>query len=445
MQAANPTALVTQTDLAAMEQRKYNPKTFDGSLEDPTKAQMWHNLVESTKRMLGGDDNQMTCKQFEENFYAKFFFTSLRDAKQREFLNLQQGNMTVEQYNAEFDMLSHFALEIVMNEAFRADKFVRGLSGYEFKGVGLQGKGQPQRHCQKIVEAGKTLKELPSCHSGGRSHGGRIFATTRFEADHASIVVIDYSHKEVVFNPHSTTSFKYKGARTVVLPKVISAMKAMVREYSDIFPDELPGLPPHMEIDFVIELELDIILISKAPYRMTPTELKELKVQLYGHYEFIIMSFGLTNAPALFMDLMNRVSKDFLYTFVIVFIDDILVYTKIETEHEEHLHQVLETLRANKLYAKISKCEFWLKKVSFLGHVVSSDGISVDPTKIEAVTSWPRPSTVSDVCSFLGLVGYYRRFMEDFSRIASPLTQFTGKGTPFVWSPTCESSFQDLK
>ncbi|KAL4025999.1 hypothetical protein IC575_014406 [Cucumis melo] len=157
------------------------------------------------------------------------------------------------------------------------------------------------------------------------------------------------------------------------------------------------------------------------------------------------MSFGLTNAPSVFMDLMNMVFKDFIDTFVIVFIDDILVYSKTEVEHEEHLHQVLETLQANKLYAKFSKCEFLLKKVSFLGHVLSSEGVSVDPTKIEAVTSWPRLSTVSEVRSFLGLVGYYRRFVEDFSRIASPLTQLTRKGTPFVWSLACKCSFQELK
>ncbi|KAL0561656.1 hypothetical protein IC582_002096 [Cucumis melo] len=108
----------------------------------------------------------------------------------------------------------------------------------------------------------------------------------------------------------------------------------------------------------------------------------------YGHYEFIVMSFGLTNAPAVFMDLMNRVFWGFLDTFVIVFIDDILIYSKIEPEHEEHLRMVLETLRAYKLYSKFSKCEFWLKQVSFLGHVVSKASVSMDPAKIEAVTSW---------------------------------------------------------
>ncbi|KAL0533824.1 hypothetical protein IC582_028095 [Cucumis melo] len=161
----------------------------------------------------------------------------------------------------------------------------------------------------------------------------------------------------------------------------------------------------------------------------------------YGHYEFIVISFGLTNAPVVFMDLMNRMFKDFLDSFV----NDILIYSKTEAEHKEHLHQVLETLRANRLYVKFSKCEFWLKKVSFLEHVVSSEGVSVDPTKIEAVTNWPRPSTVSEIRSFLGLASYYRRLVEDFSRIASPLTQLTRKGTPFVWSPACESSFQELK
>ncbi|KAL0552101.1 hypothetical protein IC582_011198 [Cucumis melo] len=157
------------------------------------------------------------------------------------------------------------------------------------------------------------------------------------------------------------------------------------------------------------------------------------------------MSFGLTNAPAVFMDLMNRVFREFLNTFVIVFIEDILIYSKTEAEHEEHLRIVLQTLRDNKLYAKFSKCEFWLKQMSFLGHVVSKAGVSVDPAKIEAVTGWTRPSTVSEVRSFLGLAGYYRRFMENFSRIATPITQLTRKGASFVWSKACEDSFQNLK
>ena len=145
----------------------------------------------------------------------------------------------------------------------------------------------------------------------------------------------------------------------------------------------------------------------------------------YGHYEFLVMSFGLTNAPAAFMDLMNRVFRPFLDRFVIVFIDDILVYSKSRAEHTMHLSLVLQTLREHQLYTKFSKCEFWLEEVAFLGHVVSKAGIQVDPKKIEAITEWQRPTTVTEVKSFLGLAGYYRRFVKDFSRIAAPLTRLT--------------------
>ena len=134
------------------------------------------------------------------------------------------------------------------------------------------------------------------------------------------------------------------------------------------------------------------------------------------------MPFGLTNAPTAFMDLMNRVFHEYLDQFVIVFIDDILIYSKSQEEHEEHLRIVLQILRERKLYAKLKKSEFWLNQVVFLGHVISKDGIIVDPNKIEAVVNWDRPTTVSEVRSFLGLVGYYRRFVEGFSCIAAPLT-----------------------
>ncbi len=165
----------------------------------------------------------------------------------------------------------------------------------------------------------------------------------------------------------------------------------------------------------------------------------------YGHYEFLVMSFGLTNAPAAFMDLMNRVFKDFLDDFVIVFIDDILIYSDSEETHERHLRMVLQRLREHKLYAKFKKCEFWLRQVSFLGHVVSKDGILVDPVKIEAVRDWPRPKSATEVRSFLGLARYYRRFVEGFAKISTPLTELTRKNCKFVWTDKCEGSFQELK
>nr|AAT39297.2 Gag-pol protein, putative [Solanum demissum] len=312
----------------------------------------------------------------------------------------------------------------------------------------------------------------------------------------------------------------------------------IVREFPKVFPDDLPGIPPEREIDFGIDLIPDTHPISIPPYRMAPSELKELKEQLkdlldkgfirpsvspwgapvlfvrkkdgslrmcidyrqlnkvtiknkyplpriddlfnqlqgatcfskidlrsgyhqlrvrecdipktafrtrYGHYEFLVMSFGLTNAPAAFMDLMNRVFKPYLDTFVIVFIDDILVYSRNEEDHASHLRTVLQTLKDNKLYAKFSKCEFWLKSVAFLGHIVSGDGIKVDTGKIEAMQNWPRPTSPTEIRSFLGLAGYYRRFVEGFSSIASPLTKLTQKTVKFRWSEACEKSFQEFK
>ena len=146
------------------------------------------------------------------------------------------------------------------------------------------------------------------------------------------------------------------------------------------------------------------------------------------------MSFGLTNAPAAFMDLMNRVFKEYLDKFVIVFIDDILIYSKSRKEHEQHLRLVLETLRRNQLFAKFSKCAFWLEKVHFLGHVVLKEGISVDPAKVEAVSTWSAPKNITEIRSFLGLAGYYRRFVEGFSKIAAPLMALTRKGKKFEWT-----------
>ncbi|CAJ2628780.1 unnamed protein product [Trifolium pratense] len=165
----------------------------------------------------------------------------------------------------------------------------------------------------------------------------------------------------------------------------------------------------------------------------------------YGHYEFLVMPFGVTNAPAIFMDYMNRIFQPYLDKFVVIFIDDILIYSKDSQEHAEHLRIVLEILREKKLYAKFSKCEFWLSEVKFLGHVISQGGVSVDQSKVEAVLNWERPRSVTEVRSFLGLAGYYRRFIKSFSQIALPLTRLTRKDTPFVWNEECERSFRRLK
>ena len=311
----------------------------------------------------------------------------------------------------------------------------------------------------------------------------------------------------------------------------------VVKDFPDVFLEELPGIPPIREVELSIEILPGTAPTSRAPYRMVPTELKELKIQLqelldkgfirpsvspwgapvlfvkkkdgtlrmcidyrqinkvtvknkyplpriedlfdqlkgagvfskidlrsgyyqlrvkdvnvpktafrtrYGHYEFLV-PFGLTNAPAAFMDLMNRVFQPYLDQFVVVFIDDILVYSRDDPEHEQHLKIVLQTLREKRLYAKLRKCDFWLKEISFLGHIVSAEGIRVDPVKIEAVVNWKPPRSVTEVRSFLGLAGYYRRFVKGFSVIASPLTKLLRKGVMFEWSDKCQNSFEQLK
>ncbi|GLU19566.1 hypothetical protein SLE2022_358110 [Rubroshorea leprosula] len=378
---------------------------------------------------------------------------------------------------------------------------------------------------------------------------------------------IDCRRKWVNFNIPGEPEFSFQGSGSFALPVLVSALQAqkclvngcqgflvsvtdassvtsrledipVVREFPDVFSEDLPGLPPDREVEFAIDLVPGTGPVSKAPYRMAPAELKELKVQLeellekgfirpsvspwgapvlfvkkkdgsmrlcidyrelnkvtvknryplpriddlfdqlkgaqvfskidlrsgyhqvkikpddvpktafrtrYGHYEFIVMPFGLTNAPARFMDLMNRVFSKYLDQFVVVFIDDILVYSSSHALHEKHLRTVLETLRSERLFAKFKKCEFWLDSVAFLGHVVTKDGISVDPQKIEAVVDWKRPNSVAEIRSFLGLAGYYRRFVGDFSRIALPMTRLIRKDTKFEWTPECEKSFLTLK
>ncbi|GJT05239.1 putative reverse transcriptase domain-containing protein, partial [Tanacetum coccineum] len=228
------------------------------------------------------------------------------------------------------------------------------------------------------------------------------------------------------------------------------------------------SLPPVRPVEFQIDLIPGAAPVARAPYRLAPSEMKELLEQLmcidyrelnkltvknryplpriddlfdqlqgssiyskidlrsgyhqlrvreqdipktafrtrYGHYEFQVMPFGLTNAPAVFMDLMNQVCKPYLDKFIIVFIDDILIYSKDEKEHEEHLKAILELLKEEKLYAKFSKCEFWIPKVHFLGHVIDSRGIHVDPAKIESIKDWTSPKTPTEIRQFLGLAGY---------------------------------------
>nr|GFA12886.1 putative reverse transcriptase domain-containing protein [Tanacetum cinerariifolium] len=205
---------------------------------------------------------------------------------------------------------------------------------------------------------------------------------------------------------------------------------------ADLF-DQLQGSSIYSKIDLrsgYHQLRVKDKDIPKTAFRMR-----------YGHYEFQVMPFGLTNALAVFMDLMNRVCKPHLDKFVIVFIDDILIYSRNEEEHANHLRIILELLRNEKSYAKFSKCEFWIDIVQFLGHIDDSRGLHVDPAKIKANKKWETPTTPTKVRQFLGLTGYYRRFIEGFSKIFKPLTKLTQKHKKYIWKEDQELAFQLLK
>jgi hypothetical protein len=158
-----------------------------------------------------------------------------------------------------------------------------------------------------------------------------------------------------------------------------------------------------------------------------------------------VIFFGLTNAPAYFMYLMNKVFMEYLDKFVVVFTDDILIFSKMKEEHEKHLRMVLEKLRSNQVYAKFSKCEFLLTEVAFLGHVISAGGISVDLSKVKDVLNWMPPTNASKIQSFLGLASYYRRFIKDFSKIVKPTIRLLEKNKDFDWTKECQASFEELK
>jgi hypothetical protein len=359
------------------------------------------------------------------------------------------------------------------------------------------------------------------------------------------MVVLDISERMVEINSPivgaTTLSLPFKdGVNPCSYVAITSQLQEIpvVREFADVFPDELPGMPPDKDVEFVIELQPGTTPISKRPYHMPPKELAELKTQLqelldkgcirpssspwgcptlfvkkkdsslrlcvdyrplnavtiknkyplpcidvlfdqlarakvfskidlrsgyhqkkirpcdipktafstrYVLCEYLVMSFGLTNAPTYFMYLMNFVFMTELDKFAALFIDDILIYSNNEEEHADHLRIDLQRLRDHKLYAKFSKCEFWLDSVKFLGHTISNDCLSVDPRKVQEVMDWKPPKTIHQIRSFLGLAGYYRRFIPDFSRTAKPMTDLLKKGVKFVWSEECEKASNTLR
>ncbi|TYK14643.1 DNA/RNA polymerases superfamily protein [Cucumis melo var. makuwa] len=458
--------------------KKLRATVFEGST-DPADAENWLNMLDKCFDVMNCPEEQKTFRGiFEDKYYPNTYCEAKRD----KFQGLKQGSLSVAEYERKYTKLSRYADVIVAFESDRCRRFEREQSITEEKSAvefshgtstasGFRGQGTSGPRQKGVV--------------GRPRQQGKVYAMTQQETEDAPDVIT------AIYTPVGD----------------VLLVNEVLRNCEMLVEDDLSGLPPDREIEFTIELLPGTTPISQTPYRMAPSELKELKIQLqelvdkgyirpsvslwgalvlfikkkdgtlrlcidyrllnkvtirnkyplpriddlfdqlrgaalfskidlrsgyhqlkvresdiakttfrtmYGHYEFRVMPFGLTNAPAVFMDLMNRIFHQYLDHFVTVFVDDILVYS-IDRES------------------------------LFLEYVVSAKGVSVDLQKVEAVVNRERPTSATEVRSFLGLAGYNRRFIEDFSQLTLPLTASTRKNAKFEWSDKCEQSFQELK
>ncbi|XP_075492370.1 uncharacterized protein LOC142530420 [Primulina tabacum] len=423
-------------------------------------ARIWWEATKVTVNV-----QELKWNEFKDLFYAKYFSSEVKAKKMKEFLELRQDAMSVMQYTLKFEEGCVFFPFIAENDKDKGDHFLRGLKpeirrdvhmskvvkyqdiverallaehdeqeiekerqlrrqAFQVRGQGAsanirgghKGKGKMEQCSKPHVPSSDT--ERPVCPKCGKPHKGkgkvqgRIFAMTKESVNLDSSVISGFSMGIPIISCLQANKLLHKGC-TGFLASVVDVRKKsnlqlqdidVVQDYPEVFADDVPGLPPDREVEFVIDLIPGTSPISKAPYRMAPTEMKELKTQLQELLDkgFIRPSSSLWGAPVLFVK-----KKD-------------------------------GSLRLCIDYRE-------LNKVAFLGHIVSKEGISVDPSKIESIKKWSIPKTVLEVRSFLGLAGYYRRFIADFSKIALPLTSLTRKSIKFEWTIECQQAFQTLK
>ncbi|XP_070003401.1 uncharacterized protein [Nicotiana sylvestris] len=444
--------------------------------------------------------------EFADAFLDHFLPAKTRAARATEFENFRQGNRSVWEYYMEFARLSKYAIHMLPTMEARVRRFVQGLNSltineastatlnadmnygnmvafsHATKNLNLKNimEREGNSKARSTGNMGESLGGGRSAFRGGSSGPSQYIAQFSASAPPSGPSQQQWSHfrhgqgnkgshqqgrmrghiqrhcrvslqgagrgASQPTSPAAATSLTPSPARGTPAPIGRGAARGGAQSsggpsrfyamsgcqtaeassdvVTDVFPDELPGIPPDREIDFGTDVMPDTQPILIPPYRMAPAELKELNEQL--------------------KDLLE---KGFIWSnsFVIVFFDDILVYSQSQEDHVDHLKAVLQTLQQHQLYAKFSKCEFWLESVMFLGHVVSREGIMVVPQKVAAVKNWPRPTTPIEIRSFLGLAGYYKRFVEWFSTLASPLTKLTHKVVKFQWSDACEKTFKELK
>ncbi|XP_011101727.1 uncharacterized protein LOC105179793 [Sesamum indicum] len=401
---------------------------------------------------------------FLKEFADKYTPPVYRNREIVEFLELKQNELSVAEYELQFVRLSQYGPEEVSTNELRRDRFERGLrleirekiaikspsygvlleaalraeetsierSSTEAKRKKLTGNLNPtvgqsgafSFRGSRPQRANTVVRSCPMVVEGVTLYANLVVIDLRefdiiLEMDWlaSNHSLVDCQAKEVMDEINGQMKTVIVGERRVIPKCLISAVTAfnLIKEGCEAY---LASVHDTMKIEENS--------IPKTAFRTR-----------YGHYEFVIMPFGLTNAPAAFMDLMNKTLQPFLDQFVIVFIDDILIYSSSPEEHEQHLRTILQILREKQLYGKFTKCEFWMEKIAFLGHVVSKEGVQPDPAKVKAILEWVPPKNVSEIRSFLGLAGYYRRFVKDFSIITKPLTNLLKKNAPFNWNDKC--------
>ncbi|XP_075478857.1 uncharacterized protein LOC142519714 [Primulina tabacum] len=427
--------------------RKMKPPEFDGS-SDPIVALEWVKTVEAIYGYLQFDDKDR-WQEFKDLFYDKYFPPDVQSQKVKEFLELKQGNMSMQKYILKFEERCQFAPYLDSNDIEKGEHFLRGVQAKvkrdvrmskiaSYKEIVEQAKMVEQD--EKEIERERQLKRHDFSTKGqGSGWKGKGKFRGKEKEDH---------RPKAPMPPPAYDRLGEKG-KDMVQGRIFTMTKEGANPDSFVVSDDVPGLPPDREVEFVIDVVPGTAPISKALYRMTPTEMKELKNQLQNLLDKRAIVFSKIDLHSSYYQLKVREADvpkiAFRTSFVIVFIDDILIYSKTRELHAEYLRTVLELLREKQLYAKLKKCEFCLEQISFLGHIVSRDGIVVDPMKIEIVKQWPIPTTVSEVRSFLGLAGYYRRFIANFSKIALRLTNLTRKAVKFEWKNECQHGFQGGK
>nr|XP_009778496.1 PREDICTED: uncharacterized protein LOC104227845 [Nicotiana sylvestris] len=417
-------------------------------LKDATNT--WYETWEESR---GEDADPTTWKEFVDAFLEHFLPIEVLEAKALEFERLRQNDMSVNEYYLKFVSLAKYAPEMVRDMRARVRWFVLGLSDDLFAAANIAAQNNDmtitkmvafvQGNKDRLKEEERLLRENERefrkraksagnfNHGGSQTGGNRQFfkksksgpapssasAPGHFLRDCPSAKQNNGGNAAQSTNSAARHNSQAKQGRSAAKSNNAGGGRNRLyaledRQDTEACGDVVTGTKP----------------ISILPYRMAPAELKELKVQLKDLLDkgFIKPSVSPWGAPVLFV----RKKDESL---------------RIKTDHAEHLKIVLQTPQDHKLYAKFSKYEFWLKSVAGLGHVISGEGMKVDSQKIEAVKNWPRPTSVSDIRNFLGLAGYYRRFVERFSSISSPLTRLTQKKVKFQWSDACKKSFKELK